>query len=440
MCAQDLDRRAPVDPTAATTPQASLLTPGAPLPAKQRWSLRVTFAALRHPRYRLWFAGQIVSLFGTWMQVTAQGFLVYELTRSPAYLGYVGFAAGLPAWVFTLYGGVVADRKSRRSLLIVTQSLMMLLAFILATLTFAGVVRPSHIIALAFGLGMVNAFDAPARQAFVVELVPREDLTNAIALNSTMFNIGTTVGPATAGIVYAAFGPAWCFAVNGLSFTAVLAALWAMHLPPLPRLAAGESASRELVRGLAFAARHRTIRLLLFGLAMTSLFGFSMMTLMPAWAADVLHGDASTNGWLLSARGLGSLFGALMVASVGRSIHKGRLLTAGMLVLPFVMLLFARAPWLPVSLAALVAAGFAFIVFFNMTNALVQAHVPDELRGRVMSIYTLTFFALMPLGSLLSGTIAARAGAPTTITLGALVLLGYTILIRLRAPELRRLA
>src|SRR5271157_4058592 len=187
-----------------------------------RW--RRTFMALKYPNYRLWFRGQMVSLFGTWMQTTAQGFLVYELTHSPRYLGYVGFAAGAPTWLLTLYGGVVADRIPRRMLLIITQSCMMVLAFILAALWFLHVVQPWHIMVLAFLLGVANSFDAPARQAFVSELVPREDLTNAIALNATMFNTATAVGPAVAGATYALFGAGWCFTINGLSFIAVLTA------------------------------------------------------------------------------------------------------------------------------------------------------------------------------------------------------------------------
>jgi MFS family permease len=181
-------------------------------------SLNRTFAALQHRNYRLWFVGQLVSMVGTWMQSTAQGYLVFELTRSPAYLGYVGFAAGVPSWLFMLYGGVVADRMSRRNLLLITQTVMMILAFGLAGLTFSGLIQPWHLILLAFGLGVANAFDAPARQAFVLEMVSREDLTNAIALNSTMFNLATVIGPAVAGVAYAILGPAWCFTLNGLSF------------------------------------------------------------------------------------------------------------------------------------------------------------------------------------------------------------------------------
>src|SRR5262245_21500880 len=190
-----------------------------------------TFAALRHRNYRLWFQGHLVSLVGTWMQVTAQGFLVFQLTHSTAYLGYVGFAAGVPSLLFMLFGGVIADRVARRKLLLITQSTMMLLAFLLAALTFAQLVQPWHIILLALALGTANAFDAPAAQAFVLELVDRQDLTNAIALNSTLFNLATVVGPTVAGLTYAAVGPGWCFTLNGLSFIATIMALSRMQLP-----------------------------------------------------------------------------------------------------------------------------------------------------------------------------------------------------------------
>ena len=192
-----------------------------------------TFAALKYPNYRLWFAGQLASLVGTWMQSTAQGFLIFQLTDSPAYLGLVEFVSDIPSWVFMLYGGVIADRMPRRTLLVITQTAMLVLAFILAALTFAGLVQPWQIVLLAFLLGVAHAFDTPARQAFVLEMIEREDLGNAIALNATMFQSAVVVGPAVAGITYALLGPAWCFTINGISFIAVIVALLKMRLPPM---------------------------------------------------------------------------------------------------------------------------------------------------------------------------------------------------------------
>ena len=244
-------------------------------------SIRQTFSALQYPNYRLWFFGQLTSLVGTWMQNTAQAYLVYELTKSPAYLGYVGFASGLPSWLFTLYGGVVADRFSRRNLLLITQTSMMLLAFALAALVFSDTVQPWMIIVMAFLLGVANAFDAPSRVSFVAELVDRKDLTNAIALNSTMFHSATVVGPAAAGLAYAAFGPAWCFTINGLSFIAIIIALLLMKLPAIQRQRGGGSAIAQIKEGLAFANQNATIRTLIINIGILSLCGLSLMTFFP---------------------------------------------------------------------------------------------------------------------------------------------------------------
>jgi MFS family permease len=385
-------------------------------PLGQEWPLPPrTFTALKHPNYRLWFFGQMVSLFGTWMQTTAQGFLVFDLTRSPAYLGYVGFASGVPVWLFMLYGGVMSDRVPRRSVLIITQTSMMILAFILAALTFADFVRPWHIVALASGLGLANAFDAPARQAFVAELVEREDLTNAIALNATMFNAATAVGPAVAGLTYHLFGPGWCFTLNGLSFIAVIAALSAMQLARQPGASPGASARREMKEAFAYVAAHRVILALIALVGLMSWFGISFLTLIPAWAVTILHGDETTNGWLLSARGAGALVAALSIASLGRFKYKGRLLTFGTIAFPTFVACFAFTRSLPFSLLALAAVGWSAILVNNLANALVQTLVPDAMRGRVMGVYTLTFFGFLPIGALWVGAIAERIGEPAAV-------------------------
>ena len=396
-----------------------------------------TFAALKHYNYRLWFAGQLVSLFGTWMQTTAQGYLVFQLTGSPAYLGYVGFAAGIPSWLFMLYGGLTADRMSRRKLLILTQTFMMLLAFILAALAFTALIQPWHIILLAFLLGTANAFDAPARQAFVRELVERDDMTNAIALNSSMFNLAAVVGPAVAGITYALFGPAWCFTINGLTFVAVITALLFMRIRPAAAPERLRSAFQEIMIGFRYVAGEPVIRILMVNLAVVSLFGLGFITLMPAWSVNVLGGDATTNGYLFSARGAGALTGALMIASLGRIRSKGRLMTIGSFVMPIVLVLFSTTSRLSVSMLALVGVGWGFMVILNTSNALVQTHIPDELRGRVMGIYTLTFFGLMPVGSLLNGALADWVGAPITILINGIVMLLFAAMVWLRVPSLR---
>jgi len=396
-----------------------------------------TFAALRHRNYRLWFRGQMVSLFGTWMQLTAQGFLVFQLTHSPAYLGYVGFANGAPAWLLTLYGGVVADRVPRRTLLMVTQTFMMLLAFILAALTFLGAVRPWHIIALSGLLGVGNAFDAPARQAFVRELVDLPDLTNAIALNAVMFNSAVAVGPAVAGVAYATLGPGWCFTLNAISFLAVIWALSLMRIPRADAPVLHPPAIAGLKEGLTYAAMQPIIRTLIGIVAATSLLGISVNYLTPAWAVTVLHGDAKTNGWLLSARGVGGLAGGFSIAMLDRFNIRGTLLTAGSFALPVLLLMFAGTRSLPASLAVYLVSGAAFIFVQNLANALLQTTVPDHLRGRVMSVFMLTFFGFMPLGSLGIGITAHALGAPLAVALNATLLLGVAAFIYVRIPGLR---
>jgi len=398
-----------------------------------------TFRAFRHRNFRLWFLGQTVSLFGTWMQATAQGFLVYQLTRSPAYLGYVAFSAGTPSWLLMLYGGAVADRVPRRTLLLVTQGSMMALAFLLAGLTFGGTVRPWHIVTLAFALGIANAFDAPARQAFVWELVSVEDLTNAVALNAVMFNSATVVGPAAAGIVYASLGPGWCFVFNGISFLAVIAALLSMEIRPGRDPDQGSPAPSGVGEGIRYVASHPVVRTVVLLVTSVSVFGWSLTSLMPAWAVDVLHGDARTNGLLQAARGLGALLGALTLATLSQQLPRGRALTLGSLLYPLLMLAFAWVWWLPGSLLLLAAIGASTILVVNLSNALVQTLVPDQIRGRVMGVYSLTFLGGMPLGSLLLGLAARLMGVPRAVTVAALVSLAAGIALLALNPPLQNI-
>lgn len=396
-----------------------------------------TFAALKYPNYNLWFRGQIVSLFGTWMQTTAQGFLIYELTHSPAYLGYVGFATGVPAWLFTLYGGVVADRVSRRALLIITQTAMMVFAFVLAALAFLNVVQPWHVVALSFLLGVANSFDAPARQAMVGELVDREDLTNAIALNATMFHTATAIGPAVAGVTYALFGPAWCFTINGISFIAVIAALQRMKLKPLEKRVETGSVMSELKEGMSYILHHDFVAVLIGIVAINSLFTLSMNTLTPAWAVTILGGDATTNGFLQSSRGLGSLMGALVIATLGRITYRGKLLTLGTFLAPVLLIFFALIHWLPASLVLFAGIGVGTIMVMNLANALVQTSTPEKLRGRVMGAYTWIFFGFMPIGALWTGEVAARISLSASVIINAVLALIAAIVVWVRYPQVR---
>ncbi len=399
---------------------------------------RGTFAALRHPNYRLWFIGQMISLFGTWMQTTAQGFLIFELTHSPAYLGLVGFASGVPTWLLTLYGGVVADRVPKRKLIVVTQSAMMVLALILAFLTFLHLVQPWHILILASLLGIANSFDAPARQSFVSEMVAPEDLTNAIAMNSMMFQSATVVGPAIAGVTYALFGPGWCFTVNGISFIAVIAALLAMKFPPRAVRPVFRPALEELREGISYMRSHSKIRVLISMIAVSSMFGLSFSTLIPAWSVNVLGGGASISGLLFSARGSGALFGALAIAVLGGRIMRGRMLTIGSFTYPVLLFALAFSRNVPLSLLILAGAGMGTILVNNLSNAMVQTSTPERLRGRVMGAYTWIFFGFMPLGALWSGTIAARLGEPAAVMINATIAFSFAIGVRVLYPRLSK--
>jgi MFS family permease len=403
----------------------------------RKLSWKRTFVALRHRNYRLWFWGQMTSLFGTWTQATAQGFLIYQLTSSSAFLGYVGFAAGVPSWLFMMYGGVVADRIPRQRLLIITQSAMMTLAFILAALAFAGVVQAWHILILAFGLGLANAFDSPARQAFVSELVEREDLTNAIALNATMFNSATAIGPALAGVIYALFGPAWCFTLNGISFIAVIAALSAMRLQPHTDSPLRHSTFEALKEGVSYVHHHIIVRTIIVLVASASLFGMSLATLIPAWTVKILHGNAATNGFLFSARGIGSLIGALSIASMGRFVSRGKFISTGSLFFPIFIAAFALIQWLPLSLLLMVFIGCATVFVLNLCNATIQSLVPDALRGRVMGVYGTIFMGSMPLGALFLGIVAEQAGEIRAVLLSAVAAFSISLLIWFSVPKLR---
>ena len=400
-------------------------------------SVRDTFASLKYPNYRLWFIGQLVSLVGTWTQATAQGYLIYQLTKSPAYLGYASFANGLPSWFFTLYAGAIADRVPRRTLMIITQSSMLILAFILAILAFTNTVQWWHILILTFLLGISNAFDAPARQAFVLEMVDREDMTNAIALNSTMFNSAVVLGPAFGGLIYAWVGPGWCFTINGISFIAVIIALLMMKLKPFVPIRTNGSTWSDVREGLNYVINNPALRMMISNLFITTVFGLGIAALIPAWAVVVLGGDATTNGFLLAARGFGSLIGALFIAALGRIRFRGKVWTINSIIMPIMMFVFASMHWLIPSLLAMAAMGFTFMMIVNLSNAMVQTRIPDEMRGRVMGIYAFFFFGAIPLGSLISGWAAEIIGEPLTVIISAIILMVFALWVIWRQPALR---
>jgi MFS family permease len=371
--------------------------------------MTMKWRSFQHKNYRLWYMGQLISVIGTWMQNSAQGFLIYELTKSPAYLGFVGLSAGIPVWPLMLYGGVLADRVCRRKMLLATQILMMLISLILFGLTYWGHIEPWHILVLAFCFGICNAFDAPARQSFLSQMVPKSDLGNAIALNSTLFNFAAVVGPAIGGILYAALGPSWCFGINAISFGAIIWALLLMKLTPLPIKLRNQSQWKEMTDGVKYAFHHKVIFKTLLFSSFISIFAMAFVHILPAWAVSVLGGSAITNGHLLSARALGALGGAIFMAGVGAKVGF-RFMVIGPILYPVFLLVFGLSQNVLLSGLTLSVVGFLLMVLYNLCNTSIQMEVQDDYRGRVMGLYTLTFFGGTPIGALMMGISAEEMG------------------------------
>ena len=383
-----------------------------------------TFAALKHRNFRLFFTGQFVSLIGGWMQTTAQGWLVYQLTGSKVLLGTVAAVGALPLLLLSVWGGSLADRHPKRTLIYFTQTGMMLLAFAFAALVGSGRIQPWHILVLAALGGVAMAFDMPARQAFTVEMTSREDLMNAISLNSSIFNGARVIGPSVAGVLMAHVGIAWCFLLNGLSFVAVLAGLLMMRLPKFVAPGKARSTGRHVVEGFAFVAGHRRVRLLLLLLGVVGIFGWSYSVLLPAYATDILHVGERGYGALLSANGLGALLGALTVATYGSRVRPRLMILGGLWVFSAMLLLLAVVRWYPLVLVCMAVGGWGMLLYFSTTNTLIQTHVSDQMRGRVMGIWALVFGGMMPVGGLESGFLSHAIGVPWAVAVGALVCAG----------------
>ncbi|HEX8993563.1 MAG TPA: MFS transporter [Anaerolineales bacterium] len=397
------------------------------------------FAALRHRNFQLYFSGQLISNAGTWMQVIAQGWLVYQLTHSELALGLVGFASAIPSLLATPWGGVVVDRVPKRTLLILTQTGAMLLAFILAALAFTGLVRQWHIIMLAAGLGLVNSFDSPGRQAFVVEMVGREDLSNAIALNSLMFNSARVVGPALGGLLLALVGAAWCFTINGISYLAVIWGLWAMEVHPRGARVEAESPWKQLLSGVRRASEQMELGGLILISLIFSVFAISYIPLLPAFVELVLKQGVAAYGWLTAAFGLGAVAGALMIANRPRPGWHGNWLYVANILFPIMLSAFVFNTILPLSFLLVFGMGMAFMVEYTMINTLLQTRVDDSMRGRIMGLYTITFLGFAPFGNLALGALSSRIGLSIAITLFATVSLVLSQLVFRRVPEIRRL-
>ena len=395
------------------------------------------FRALQHRNYQLFFAGQLTSLTGTWMQSVAQSWLVYRLTGSAVLLGVVGFSSQIPVLLLAPVGGSIADHHNRRRMLIATQTASMLLAFILAALTLAERVQVWHVVVLAAMLGVVNAFDIPGRQAFVVDMVGKEDLLNAIALNSSMVNGARIVGPALAGLLVSFIGEGWCFFVNGLSYVAVIIGLAWMRPRPQTRGSHQNSALSSIAEGFRFVWSATPIRALLLLLGLVSLMGMPYSVLMPIFADQILHGGPWGLGLLMGASGLGALVGALSLAARSGVFGLGRWVAFSSAGFGASLILFSMSRHFWLSVALLIPVGFSVMVQMASSNTLIQAMSPDHLRGRVMAVYSMMFMGMAPFGALFAGVLGEHAGAPVTVAIGGVVCIGGAIVFASRLPALR---
>jgi len=387
------------------------------------------FRALRHPNYRLYFGGQSISLIGTWMQNVAMQWLVYQLTRSPFLLGLTGFFGQIPSLILTPIAGVYADRWDRRRLMILTQALAMLQALLLAALVLTDLIKIWHVLALSLLQGISNSVDAPVRQSIVADIVDRkEDLGNAIALNSSMFNGARLIGPAIAGVLLELTSPGTCFLINGFSYLTVIAALALMQIKPRQRPAAQARAWHNLLEGFRYIGRTPAIKALIAILALVSLVGVPYMVLLPIFATDILEGSASTLGLLTSASGAGALCGAIYLAMRPHAQGLERRIPYYSAFFGVSLVVFAFSRWIWLSAAVLVVTGGSMVLQMASTNTVLQAIVDDDKRGRVMSIYMLGFMGVMPIGSLLAGSISNFWGAPVTLAAGgAMVIIGAAV-------------
>jgi MFS family permease len=388
--------------------------------------LRVGMRALRHRNFQLFLGGQFLSLIGTWVQTVAQSWLVYRLTGSSVMLGLVAFAGQIP-YLFSPIGGVLADRINRHRLIVLTQTLSLAQALLLAWLTLTGNVRVWHVFYLALALGIIGLFDMTGRQSFLVEMVGKEDLMNAIALNSSVYNAGRILGPAVAGVLVAAIGEGWCFLVNGLSFVAVIIGLLLMRLPPrtLPvRLA---SPVEQFQEGLDYVRRNEPLRALLLNLGIISLMNYSFIVLMPVFADRILGGGPKTLGILMSAFGVGALLGALYMAFRTGLRGLSRTIVRATIAYSIALICFSFSRSVLLACLFLVVAGFGMLMQVACTNTSLQSLSPDALRGRVMGFYGMMFMGMVPIGSLITGWLGDWIGAPLAVSIGAVVCIAAAI-------------
>lgn len=399
---------------------------------------RYGLGALSHRNFRLFFIGQGISLVGTWMQNIGEGWLILTLTNSPFYVGLTSALSSLGVLLFSLYAGVLADRTDKRRFIIFMQIAFMLEAFTVAILVFTHVVAVWQVLLLATLLGIASAFDIPMRQSFVVEMVGKDDLMNAIALNSSLFNGARVIGPAIAGLLIGAVGIAWCYFLNGVSYIAVIAGLLLMRLPQIPRPAKTASAWSGFHEVLMYLRSDRRLRVLMVLTGILSVFGFPYISMMPVFARDVLHRGAGGYGVLTSSIGIGAVIGALGIALYSARIAaRGRLMLMGGTIFGILLMLFSASRSLPLSVALLALAGCAMIVNNALTNTLLQTSAPDHLRGRIMGFYSFVFVGMAPFGAFLFGLAAEHVGVPVTIAVGGAIVAVAVTAAGLMVPDIR---
>ncbi len=406
----------------------------------QGGSIKFLLRALHYRNYRLFFGGQGISLIGTWMQQIAMSWLVYRLTGSAFLLGLIGFSGQLPTFVLSPVAGVLADRFDRRRVLVLTQALSMVQAAILAALTLTGYAAVWHLIVLSTFLGLVNALDIPVRQSFVIDLVEnRDDLGNAIALNSVMFNGARLVGPSLAGILIGLFGEAVCFLVNATSYLAIVMALLSMNVRPRVSTGGGQPFLHGLNEGARYTFGFPPIRSIIVFLGLVSLTGTSYLILMPVFARDILQGGPYALGFLMGATGIGALIGAIFLASRRSVLGLGRLLVIAPSILGISMVIFGLSRYFALSLIMMLGAGFGMIVHMASSNTILQTIVEEDKRGRMMSFYTMAFMGMATFGSLLAGSLAHAFGAPATLVICGLSCCTGAVIFFTRLPALRKL-
>jgi MFS family permease len=392
------------------------------------------FSSLSVRNFRVYWLGMFASLIGTWIQQVAQSWLVFKLTNSAFLLGVVGFLGSIPVLFLSLFGGVLADRVNKRDILIVTQMLFMLLAFLLALLTQLKMITPLQIMAVALFNGVIMAFDAPARQAIVVELVGKNKLFNAIALNSVAFNSSRVIGPALAGILVAAIGMSGCFYINAISFFAVIIALYSINMPMAEEPARNNGAFSDLKEGLHFVRGHRLILALISMVAVVSLFGVAHVILMPIFADSILQVGVKGLAMLMSASGCGAVIGALLLARLGDFKHKGRLLFSSVMAFSLSLIVFSFSKSYPLSLLALTFTGFSSVTAIALVNTILQTKVEDRFRGRVMSVFMITFAGMMPFGNLIAGSLAHTLGVSFAVMAGGIACVLFFMVVAFIYP------